>query len=29
MGKGADAEWRLRQQPDRLPLTYTLQAINA
>jgi len=27
MDKGADGEWRLRQQPDRLPLTYTLQAI--
>lgn len=29
MDKGADGEWRLRQQPSRLPLSYTLQAIKA
>lgn len=26
MAKGADGEWRLNEQPERLPLTYTLQA---
>ncbi|QQZ34649.1 class I SAM-dependent methyltransferase [Pseudomonas sp. SK2] len=29
MDKGADGEWRLRQSPERLPLSYTLQAIKA
>jgi len=29
MDKGADGEWRLRHQPSRLPLSYTLQAIKA
>jgi len=29
MDKGADGEWRLRHAPQRLPLSYTLQAIKA
>ncbi|WDY59852.1 class I SAM-dependent methyltransferase [Pseudomonas sp. PSKL.D1] len=29
MVKGGDGEWRLRHQPERLPLSYTLQAIKA
>lgn len=29
MDKGADGEWRLRLAPERLPLSYTLQAIKA
>ncbi|MFK3769949.1 class I SAM-dependent methyltransferase [Pseudomonas putida] len=29
MDKGADGEWRLHLQPERLPLSYTLQAIKA
>jgi 2-polyprenyl-3-methyl-5-hydroxy-6-metoxy-1,4-benzoquinol methylase len=27
MVQGADEEWRLREHPERLPLTYTLQAV--
>ncbi|MDF0731623.1 class I SAM-dependent methyltransferase [Pseudomonas entomophila] len=27
MDKGADGEWRLRELPERLPLSYTLQAL--
>ncbi|MFJ2982207.1 MULTISPECIES: class I SAM-dependent methyltransferase [unclassified Pseudomonas] len=29
MEKGGDGEWRLREHPERLPLSYTLQAIKA
>ena len=27
MDRGDDGEWRLREHPERLPLTYTLQAV--
>ena len=29
MTRGEDEEWRLTDRPERLPLTYTLQAVKA